>query len=182
MPSRQLPATRNLPAPIQRSTPLVADWKESPDAPGDAPYAPDVTTSVASCPQCAAPAAPGSRFCSACGAALALVCPNCAAPASGRFCSQCGTPLPDNAPAAAGGAAAVVEPRTAASPGAPTAAHAPVSERRVTTVLFADLVGFTPLSEARDSEDVRDLLARYFDVARVVVGRFGGTVEKFIGD
>jgi class 3 adenylate cyclase len=48
--------------------------------------------------------------------------------------------------------------------------------------LFADLVGFTPLSESRDSEDVRDLLSRYFAVARTVVSRFGGTVEKFIGD
>jgi class 3 adenylate cyclase/tetratricopeptide (TPR) repeat protein len=58
----------------------------------------------------------------------------------------------------------------------------PVAERRVTSVLFADLVGFTPLSEARDSEDVRDLLSRYFAVARTVIARFGGTVEKFIGD
>jgi class 3 adenylate cyclase/tetratricopeptide (TPR) repeat protein len=52
----------------------------------------------------------------------------------------------------------------------------------VTSVLFADLVGFTPLSEARDSEDVRELLSRYFDLARVVINRYGGTVEKFIGD
>jgi class 3 adenylate cyclase len=48
--------------------------------------------------------------------------------------------------------------------------------------LFADLVGFTPLSEARDPEEVRELLSRYFDRARTVVARYGGTVEKFIGD
>ncbi len=49
-------------------------------------------------------------------------------------------------------------------------------------MLFADLVGFTPLSESRDAEDVRDLLSRYFEQARTVIERYGGTVEKFIGD
>jgi len=50
------------------------------------------------------------------------------------------------------------------------------------SVLFADLVGFTPLSEARDPEEVRELLSQYFDTARTVIGRYGGVVEKFIGD
>ncbi|MDQ6850917.1 MAG: AAA family ATPase, partial [Actinomycetota bacterium] len=50
------------------------------------------------------------------------------------------------------------------------------------SVLFADLVGFTPLSEARDPEEVRELLSRYFDTAHTVIGRYGGVVEKFIGD
>jgi class 3 adenylate cyclase len=57
-----------------------------------------------------------------------------------------------------------------------------VAERRTTSVLFGDLVSFTTLSEARDAEDVRMLLSEYFSVARTVVGRYGGTVEKFIGD
>ena len=58
----------------------------------------------------------------------------------------------------------------------------PVAERRVCSVLFCDVVGFTPLSEARDPEAVRELLSRYFGVARTVIGRYGGVVEKFIGD
>ena len=58
----------------------------------------------------------------------------------------------------------------------------PVAERRVVSVLFADLVGFTTLAEHRDAEEVRDLLSRYFDLARGVVERHGGTIEKFIGD
>jgi predicted ATPase/class 3 adenylate cyclase len=49
-------------------------------------------------------------------------------------------------------------------------------------VLFADLVGFTALSESRDSEEVRELLSRYFDLSRNLIARYGGTVEKFIGD
>ena len=59
---------------------------------------------------------------------------------------------------------------------------AAVAERRVCSVLFCDLVGFTPLSESRDPEAVRELLSEYFDRARTVIGRYGGVVEKFIGD
>ena len=50
------------------------------------------------------------------------------------------------------------------------------------SVLFCDVVGFTPLSEARDPEAVRELLSEYFETARTVIGRYGGVVEKFIGD
>ena len=63
-----------------------------------------------------------------------------------------------------------------------TPATAPIAERRITSVLFADLVGFTPLSESRDPEEVRELLSRYFAECRTVIGRYGGAVEKFIGD
>jgi class 3 adenylate cyclase/tetratricopeptide (TPR) repeat protein len=53
---------------------------------------------------------------------------------------------------------------------------------RLVSVLFCDLVGFTPLSEASDPEEVRELLSGYFDLARAIVARYGGVVEKFIGD
>ncbi len=59
---------------------------------------------------------------------------------------------------------------------------APVAERRLVSVLFADLVGFTTLSESRDAEEVRELLSGYFEHCRKLIGRYGGTVEKFIGD
>ena len=63
-----------------------------------------------------------------------------------------------------------------------SAASTPAAERRLVSVLFADLVGFTTLSESRDSEDVRELLSRYFDTSRRLIELYGGTVEKFIGD
>jgi class 3 adenylate cyclase/tetratricopeptide (TPR) repeat protein len=56
------------------------------------------------------------------------------------------------------------------------------SERRLTSVLFADLVNYTARSEARDTEDVRELLDAYFTVCKTVVRRYGGSIEKFIGD
>ncbi|HET7901794.1 MAG TPA: adenylate/guanylate cyclase domain-containing protein [Candidatus Nanopelagicales bacterium] len=52
----------------------------------------------------------------------------------------------------------------------------------MTSVLFGDLVGFTPLSESKDSEEVRELLSEYFQRCRVIVSRYGGVIEKFIGD
>jgi class 3 adenylate cyclase/tetratricopeptide (TPR) repeat protein len=57
-----------------------------------------------------------------------------------------------------------------------------VAERRVCSVMFADLVGFTPFSESRDPEEVRELLSVYFDHAKTIIDRYGGVVEKFIGD
>jgi class 3 adenylate cyclase/predicted ATPase len=52
----------------------------------------------------------------------------------------------------------------------------------VCSLLFCDLVGFTPVAESRDPEVVRELLSEYFAVARTVIDRYGGVVEKFIGD
>ena len=57
-----------------------------------------------------------------------------------------------------------------------------MASRRITSVLFGDLVGFTALSETRDQEDVRELLSGYFESCSQVIARYGGTVEKFIGD
>src|SRR6266704_5386762 len=100
-----------------------------------------------------------------------IVCSNCGAenPFAKKFCGDCGAPLEV-------GTVSVVAAAASA------AAGAPVAERRLVSVLFADLVGFTTASEGRDPEDTRELLTRYFDSSRQIVERYGGTVEKFIGD
>ena len=74
-----------------------------------------------------------------------------------RFCSACGTPL--------------------AEPG-----EADDEERRIVSVVFVDLVGFTGQAEKLDPEDVRALLAPYHHAVREELESFGGVVEKFIGD
>lgn len=55
-------------------------------------------------------------------------------------------------------------------------------ERRIVSVLFADLVGFTTLSEQFDAEDVAAIQDSYFAMVRETIGRYGGRLEKFIGD
>jgi class 3 adenylate cyclase len=84
-----------------------------------------------------------------------------------RFCEQCG--------------ASQAAEATAAAPSAGVPATQ-VTERKVTSVLFGDLVSFTTLSEQHDKEEVRELLSHYFAQCRRIVSRYGGTVEKFIGD
>ncbi len=120
------------------------------------------------CPNCGTTNEPGRKFCGECGTGLAAACPNCGASnAPGvKFCGECGTALTAEAQPTA----------------AETDKDAPTAERRLVSVLFADLVGFTTLSESRDAEAVRDLLARYFETATQIIGAYGGTVEKFIGD
>src|SRR5215469_15143718 len=55
-------------------------------------------------------------------------------------------------------------------------------ERKLVTILFADVTGSTALGEALDPEDVRALMGRYYQHAREVIAEHGGTLEKFIGD
>ena len=125
------------------------------------------------CSNCGSENEADARFCNECGAPQEAGCPSCgvANKPTAKFCRSCGTALD----ASRGRDAA--EPRTAAGPGT-----APVAERRLVSVLFADLVGFTPFAEERDAEEVRETLTRYFDISRSVIARYGGTVEKFIGD
>src|SRR5215204_4461516 len=88
-----------------------------------------------------------------------LVCPSCGQenPEGFSFCGSCGNPLGDEAPRVR-------------------------EERKVVTVLFADLVGFTGRAEQLDPEDVRAMLSPYYARLRSELERRGGTVEKFIGD
>src|SRR3990170_4192274 len=116
------------------------------------------------CPSCGTENREGRKFCSECGTTLASACPSCGAAnePGEKFCGECGTAL-----------------GTTPAPVAAAPAAAAAAERRLVSVLFADLVGFTTLSESRDAEDVRELLSRYFDTARTIIERYGGTVEKF---
>ena len=103
------------------------------------------------CAICGTENSAGRKFCGGCGGALTLTCPNCGGvnDPGVRFCGECGAPVDaaTDASAAARGASR----------------EAPTAERRLVSVLFADLVGFTTASEGRDAEETRELLSRYFD-------------------
>ena len=121
------------------------------------------------CATCSAANPVGKKFCGDCGSPLTAACTSCgsAYTPGARFCGDCGAPR---------------DADSASTPPAPTPDVAGSAERRVVSVLFVDLVGFTTASEGRDSEETRELLTRYFDVSRRTIERYGGTVEKFIGD
>ena len=121
------------------------------------------------CPNCGAQNDTSNRFCWECGRSLEAPCETCGAlnPPGKPFCGTCGSALP--------GTVATVDP-------AATPRTGDVTERRLITVLFADLTNYTTFSEGRDPEDVRAFLTTYFDRSSEVIGRFGGIVEKFIGD
>ena len=89
---------------------------------------------------------------------LVLTCSTCGAenPEGSRFCNACGAALAERGRSG--------------------------EERRIVSVLFVDLVGFTSRAETLDPEDVRAILTPYYERVRDALQSFGGNVEKFIGD
>lgn len=124
------------------------------------------------CPRCQASTPDDSRFCNQCGAPLSVVCEVCSTAnlAASRFCSQCGRPLLTS------GILSAVDRGVARSP------ILGDEQRRPVTVVFADIVGFTSLSERLDPEEVRDVTAACFGRLVEEIVRRGGAVDKFIGD
>jgi class 3 adenylate cyclase len=116
------------------------------------------------CPSCLSATNSGDRFCANCGAGLEQRCATCGTqlPGDARFCPSCGT------------ATSAAE--------APAAIEHPGEERKVVSVLFADLVGFTASSDGADPEDVRRRVQPFHTALREVVEGFGGRIEKLMGD
>jgi class 3 adenylate cyclase/tetratricopeptide (TPR) repeat protein len=117
---------------------------------------------VISCPSCGAENPLGAKFCIECGSFLGERCSRCGVtlPPGAKFCPSCGAPVDRAVPA-----------RTQAG-----------EERRIVTILFVDLVGFTERSDRADPEDVRRRLVPFHGRVKHDLERFGGTLDKFIGD
>ena len=120
-----------------------------------------------SCGTCGEANREGAAFCGSCGSPLRRVCSSCRAdlPAGLKFCDQCGTPVespapPDNAPNATG----------------------PAGDRKVVTILFADLSGSTQMQERLDAEAAARVMERVQRMFATAVGSNGGRVVKSTGD
>jgi class 3 adenylate cyclase len=122
--------------------------------------------STTACPDCGELGDVAQRFCGHCGAALAQACAACGAdnPPGFRFCGACGTACETEVQAPSG-----------------TAGDSD-GERRWVTVMFADLSGFTALSERSDPEEMRSMVDHCMSEMGEIVKRFGGSVDKVIGD
>src|SRR3972149_5249946 len=113
------------------------------------------------CPQCGFDNPGGTKFCGQCGTKLGTACRSCGTvnPEGFAFCGTCGASL--------------------TSVAAPTAT---AEERKVVTILFADITGSTTIAERLDPEQMRTMMGRFFQAMTEVIGRYEGTVEKYIGD
>lgn len=152
------------------------------------------------CPNCQTLNPPQAKFCLECGNRL-VICPNCGTvnlPAA-KFCMECGTPLLQKAEIAQLPQSAlfqqVSQPIQAFSDRQQPVLQVvggqtlPLSEklaspeeRRVVTIMFADITGSMPLADRLDPEDMRAILTGYFNLMTEQIRRHGGTVEKYIGD
>jgi class 3 adenylate cyclase/tetratricopeptide (TPR) repeat protein len=114
-------------------------------------------STMIACPSCGAENPPEARFCANCGHALSAICSKCGAQLNpdAQFCHVCGQPVAEVAPA---------------------------EERKLVTVLFADVTGSTGLGERLDAERLKEVMGAYFAAMREEIEAEGGTVEKFIGD
>jgi class 3 adenylate cyclase len=136
------------------------------------------------CPKCQTDNPTGARFCLNCGTPLAQRCSNCQAeqPADARFCMDCGQPIRPRTPAdeerfSRLAAAAPVPLREKAQ-----AAIGLSGERRIVTVLFADVVSSTDLARQVDAETWTVILNQAFDRIMPVIYRYEGTIARLLGD
>src|SRR5438552_6939825 len=103
------------------------------------------------CPSCGSSNDDAARFCGSCGTTLAIACAQCGAalPEGAKFCSACGHAVADTSPG---------------------------QERKLVTILFADVIGSTSLGERLDAERLREVMDAFFAGMRAAIEREGGTV------
>jgi len=118
------------------------------------------------CPKCQSENSEGKKFCGECGSRLEDICPGCGSsnPSLSKFCGECGRALTAHSIA-----------RDEDSPPIPGA-------RKHVTILFSDLSGYTALSEKLDPEELKEFTSTLFGNIAGVIERYGGFVEKYIGD
>ena len=137
------------------------------------------------CPRCQAQSGAGARFCEQCGAKLGRTCSSCGVEvaAGARFCGACGTPLTN---AASGPTPRFADPQSYTPKHLAdkilTAKGALEGERKLVTVLFADVKGSMELLADRDPEEARKILDPVLERMMEAIHRYEGTVNQVMGD
>jgi len=137
------------------------------------------------CPSCGHVNRESARFCGECGGSLDRLCPSCGAtaPPSNRFCDACGHQLAETKEK---------PPLDCAQPTSYTPKHltekilttrsSMEGERKLVTVLFADVANYTALSEQLDPEEVHQIMDGCFKILMDEIHRYEGTINQFTGD
>jgi len=129
----------------------------------------------------------GARFCGNCSAILSLMCPECQTenPPENKYCDKCGHDFrwPEGVPPVRLDTAkpSTYTPRHLADQ-ILTTRSALEGERKLVTVLFADVANFTSLSEKLDPEEVHQIMDGCFQILMAEIHRFEGTINQFTGD
>ena len=137
------------------------------------------------CPQCQAENPEDAKFCIDCAAPMELLCPNCGAPtpAKGRFCKECAydlskptepTPIDYSQPQS-------YTPKYLADKILTTRSSIE-GERKLVTVLFADVANYTSIAEKLDPEEVHQIMDGCFKILMDEIHKYEGTINQFTGD
>ena len=137
------------------------------------------------CPKCQFENREGAKFCKECGAKLELACPKCDAfiTPDGKFCDECGYDLskPTIAPPVRYSEPQSYTPRFLADK-ILTIRSSIEGERKLVTVLFADVANYTSISEKIDPEEVHQMMDGCFKILMDEIHRYEGTINQFAGD
>ena len=129
------------------------------------------------CPKCETETTNGARFCSNCGAQFPITCPICGTTteAEATFCPQCGARLSAHS-------TVKIKRTPAIAPVAHRSKQTAGYERRLVTILFADIVGFSSLSEFIDPEELLEIMHEAYPCLLEPVQHHDGTVVQVLGD
>jgi len=137
------------------------------------------------CPKCQLENPEGSRFCLQCGAPIERLCPNCShlSPPTAQFCDQCGHDLRNTNLSLSSDAS---RPRSYTPPFLAekilTSRSAIEGERKIVTVLFADVAHYTGITSRLDPTQVHEILSGCFKILMDEIHRYEGTINQFTGD
>ena len=137
------------------------------------------------CPKCQFENPDENKFCRECGSKLQLACPQCAAEilSSDKFCGKCGDALkePIQTPAIDYSKPQTYTPKFLADK-ILTNRGILEGERKLVSVLFADVANYTAMSEQLDPEDVHQIMDGCFSILMDEIHRYEGTINQFTGD
>ena len=137
------------------------------------------------CPQCQFENVGGAKFCNECGSSLEINCSNCGKPnpPGSKFCNECGYDLtkPAEAPAVDYSEPQSYTPKHLTEKILSTRSSIE-GERKLVTVLFADVANYTSMSEKLDPEEVHQIMDVCFKILMDEIHRYEGTINQFTGD